>query len=65
MSGGNGNPRAQRRTGSDAPDGGARQVRNRQLLLFSAVAAVALLGLAAWLSSSGGGPSAPGARIAA
>jgi len=65
MSGGNGNPRAQRRTASDAPDGGARQVRNRQLLLFSAAAAVALLALAAWLSGSGGGPSAPGARIAA
>ncbi|MCY3605647.1 MAG: TraB/VirB10 family protein [Gammaproteobacteria bacterium] len=65
MSGGNGNPRAQRRTGSDAPDGGARQVRNRQLLLFSAAAAVALLALAAWLSGSGGGASAPGARIAA
>ena len=65
MSGGNGNPRAQRRAGSEAPDGGARQVRNRQLLLFSAVATVALLALAAWLSGSGGGPSAPGARIAA
>ncbi len=65
MSGGNGNPQAQRRTGSDAPDGGARQVRNRQLLLFSAVAAVALLALAAWLSGSGGGASTPGARIAA
>ncbi|MCY3846375.1 MAG: TraB/VirB10 family protein [Acidobacteria bacterium] len=62
------------KTSSDAPrgfaapqgvDGGARQVRNRQLLLFSAVAAVALLALAVWLSGSGGGPSAPGARIAA
>ena len=40
-------------------------MRNRQVLLFSAVAAVALLALAAWLSGSGGGPSAPGARIAA
>ncbi|MXW21111.1 MAG: conjugal transfer protein TraB [Gammaproteobacteria bacterium] len=65
MSAGNGNSQPPRRTGSAAPDGGARQVRNRQLLLFSAAAAVALLALAAWLSGSGGGPPAPGARITA
>ena len=65
MSGKDANPRASRPSGPDAPDGGARQVRNRQLLLFSAVAALALVALAAWLGGSGGGPSAPGARIAA
>ena len=51
--------------GHDAPDGGARQVRNRQLLLFSAIAALALIALAFWLSGSGGGSPAPAARIAA
>ena len=65
MSGRDAKARVSRPTGSDAPDGGARQVRNRQLLLFSAVSAVALVALAAWLSGSGGGSSAPGARIAA
>ena len=70
MSGGDARPRRSaptgaRPTGSDAPDGGARQVRNRQHLLFSAVSALALVALAAWLSGSGGGSAAPGARIAA
>ncbi len=65
MSGRDAGARQSRPTGPDAPDGGARQVRNRQLLLFSAVSALALVALAAWLSGSGGGSSAPGARIAA
>ena len=59
------NQKESRRTGSDAVDGGARQVRNRQLLLFSAIAGLALIALAVWLSGSGGNSSAPGARIAA
>ena len=46
-------------------DGGARQVRNRQVLLFSAVAVALLLGVAAWLTASGGKTPAPGPRIAA
>ena len=58
-------PAASRPAGPDAVDGGARQVRGRQLLLFSALAAAALVALAAWLSGSGGDASAPGARIAA
>ena len=48
-----------------ASDGGARQVRNRQLLLFSGIAAVALLAVAAWIAASGGKAPAPGPRIAA
>ena len=51
--------------GNAAPDGGARQVRNRQLLLFSGIAAVALLAVAAWIAASGGKAPAPGPRIAA
>ena len=51
--------------GNAAPDGGARQVRNRQILLFSGVAAVALLAVAAWLAASGGKAPASGPRIAA
>ena len=70
MSNGSPNARGTRPTvsspkGHDAPDGGARQVRNRQLVLFSAIAALALIALAFWLSGSGGGSPAPGARIAA
>ncbi len=48
-----------------APDGGARQVRQRQVLLFSALAAAALLGVAAWIAGSGGTAPAPAPRIAA
>ncbi len=51
--------------GTAAADGGARQVRNRQILLFSGVAAVALLAVAAWLAASGGKAPGPGPRIAA
>jgi len=40
-------------------------VRNRQVLLFSAVSAVALIAIAVWLSGSGGKTPAPAARIAA
>ncbi len=54
-----------RPAGSDAPDGGARQVRSRQILLFSAVAAAALVAIAAWLFSSGDKAPVSGARIAA
>jgi len=46
-------------------DGGARQVRNRQILLFSAVAGALSLAVAAWLTASGGKAPAPGPRIAA
>lgn len=65
MSGGASTPRGSRHTGADAADGGARQVRNRQILLFSSVAAVALIAIAVWLSGSGGKAPAPDARIAA
>jgi len=51
--------------GNAAADGGARQVRNRQVLLFSGIAAVALLAVAAWIAASGGKSPAPGPRIAA
>ena len=51
--------------GNAAPDGGARQVRNRQILLFSGVAAAALLAVAAWLAASDGRAPSPGPRIAA
>ena len=46
-------------------DGGARQVRNRQVLLFSAIAAALLLAVAVWLGASGGKAPTPGPRIAA
>ena len=48
-----------------AADGGAREVRNRQIVLFSAIAAAGLLAVAAWIAASGGKAPAPGARIAA
>ena len=48
---------------ADAGDPGA--VRRRQLLLFSAVAAVALVAVAAWLGMGGGKPSAPRGGIEA
>ncbi len=51
------------RTGADPGDAGA--VRRRQLLLFSVVAAVLLLGLAAWLGMGGGGERAPRGGIEA
>ena len=51
--------------GNAAADGGARQVRNSQVLLFSGIAAVALLAVAAWIAASGGKSPAPGPRIAA
>ena len=52
-----------RRTGGDGSDPGA--VRRRQLLLFSAVAAVLLFVLAAWLGMGGGGKPAPRGGIEA
>ena len=48
---------------ADAGDPGA--VRRRQLLLFSVVAAVALVAVAAWLGMGGGKPSAPQGGIEA
>ena len=48
---------------ADAGDPGA--VRRRQLLLFSAIAAVVLLGLAFWLGAGGGGEPAPTGGIEA
>ena len=49
--------RAEARPADDAGDADA--VRRRQLLLFSAIAAVALAGLAAWLGIGGGGTESP------
>ena len=46
-------------------DEGARQVRNRQVLLFSAIVGALLLAVAAWLTASGGKAPAPSPRIAA
>ena len=48
-----------------AADGGARQVRNRQILLFCVLAAVCLFALSAWFAGSGGENQAPAARVAA
>jgi len=48
---------------SDPADAGA--VRRRQLLLFSGVAAVVLVALAAWLGMGGGGQQAPRGGIEA
>ncbi len=48
---------------ADAGDPGT--VRRRQLLLFSVVAAVALVAVAAWLGMGGGKPSAPRGGIEA
>ena len=56
---------AKRNKKGGSADGGARQVRNRQILLFCALAAAGLMAVAAWLSGSGGGAQAPAARIAA
>ncbi len=47
----------------DASDAGA--VRRRQVLLFSAIAAAVLLGLAFWLGAGGGGEPAPTGGIEA
>ena len=47
--------------GTPAPD--ARRARNRQLVLFSAIAAGALTVLAFWIAGSGGRPPRPEARI--
>ena len=49
------NARADRRPAGDANDADA--VRRRQLLLFSVVAAVVLVAVAAWLGMGGGKPS--------
>lgn len=54
-----------RKAGSAAADGGARQVRSRQILLFCVLAAAGLFALAAWFSGSGGGAQAPAPRVAA
>ena len=48
-----------------AGDGGAAQVRNRQILLLCVLAAVAMIVLAFWMTGSGGGTAAPRARISA
>ena len=46
-----------------ARDGESRRARNRQLVLFSVIAAVLLLAFALWLTASGGKAPAPAARI--
>ena len=51
------NARADRRPAGDANDADA--VRRRQLLLFSVIAAVVLVAVAAWLGMGGGKPDAP------
>ena len=51
------NALADRRPAGDANDADA--VRRRQLLLFSAIAAIALVALAAWLGMGGGKTEAP------
>ena len=51
------NARTDRRPAGDANDADA--VRRRQLLLFSVIAAVALVALAAWLGMGGGKTDAP------
>ena len=53
------------KTRTAAADGGARQVRNRQVLLFSVLAAAGLFALAAWFAGSGGETQAPSPRVAA
>ena len=57
------NARADRRPAGDASDADA--VRRRQLLLFSAVAAVLLVAVAAWLGMGGGKGTAPQGGIEA
>ena len=51
--------------GMAARDGDSRRARNRQLVLFSAIAAVLLVAFAVWLAASGGKAPAPTARIEA
>ena len=57
------NARADRRPAGDANDADA--VRRRQLLLFSAIAAVLLVAVAAWLGMGGGKGTAPPSGIEA
>ena len=54
-----------RRAGGASIDGDAGAVRRRQLLLFSVVAAVVLVAIAAWLGMGGGGERAPQGGIEA
>ena len=51
--------------GAQTADGGAARVRSRQVVLFCALVAVAMVALALWMSGSGGGSSAPVARMSA
>ena len=44
-------------------DGESRKARNRQLVLFSAIAAALLLAFALWMGAGGGKAPAPGAHI--
>ena len=46
-----------------AIDGESRKVRNRQIVLFSAIAAALMLVFAVWMGFGGGKAPAPGARI--
>ena len=51
--------------GAGAIDGDSRKVRNRQIVLFSAIAAALMLAFAAWMGAGGGKAPAPGAHIEA
>ena len=51
--------------GLSARDDESRRARNRQLVLFSGLAAVLLVAVAVWLAASGGKAPAPTARIEA
>ena len=46
-----------------AIDGDSRKARNRQLVLFSAIAAALLVAFALWMGAGGGKAPAPGAHI--
>ena len=48
-----------------AGDGGAGQVRNRQILLLSVLVAAGMIALSFWMAGSGGRTEAPTARIVA
>lgn len=46
-------------------DGGAARIRQRQILLFCALAAAGMIALALWMAGPSGGPAEPAARFSA